>query len=521
MSADEAPTVARGARTHVVLCPAPLWGHIRPLAVLAARMAALRPRLVLTLFVAAKYAPGARAEVARDRAPEDGDVGKRIRFVSVEYGPYFMDHTVYIDSFLQMWGALVRGGALRCEEVDGTPSEVDLRREPPRAVVIDIVLPRVFSSVRAQRTGFDGGYKMYTWAPSASACLYARFHEDPTALLEALAAQAGVSLDEAAFEVVNKPTGMVMRCACLPDMHDYEWSPQAFYVPPGLCGDFCSRVPRTLKETDGLLTFDAADFHPEATAVCRAWFAESGGRRFVYAGPLVARGDRGGGEAGSERGTGVMRFLDGQVARSVIYISFGSLHWPSDAAKLHAVLEEIVDCGIPLVLTHGGADAEVQEETRAMLDKYEGGFVSEWAPQTEVLAHPAVGWCLTHAGHNTVLECLLAGVPMITWPVFSDQPSNAIHLADDLRVAFELLEVRHGHGLGKICRSGYTPVGTVDAVRAEVRAVLERAFGEEGEGMRERAREMGKRLGGAWGVDGAARNEVDAFLDELVAVYDD
>ena len=40
------------------------------------------------------------------------------------------------------------------------------------------------------------------------------------------------------------------------------------------------------------------------------------------------------------------------------------------------------------VLTHGGVDAELQEGTRAMLDKYEGAFVTEWAPQAVVLAHP-------------------------------------------------------------------------------------------------------------------------------------
>ena len=32
----------------------------------------------------------------------------------------------------------------------------------------------------------------------------------------------------------------------------------------------------------------------------------------------------------------------------------------------------------------------------------------------------------------------------IVWPISADQPLNAIHLSENLDVAFELIEVRHG-----------------------------------------------------------------------------
>jgi len=55
-------------------------------------------------------------------------------------------------------------------------------------------------------------------------------------------------------------------------------------------------------------------------------------------------------------------------------------------------------------------------------------IVVNHAPQFELLQRASV--CITHAGLNTVLECLINGVPQVAIPVTHDQPGVAARIAD-------------------------------------------------------------------------------------------
>ena len=122
---------------------------------------------------------------------------------------------------------------------------------------------------------------------------------------------------------------------------------------------------------------------------------------------------------------------------------------------------------------------------------------------------------VSHGGHNGDLEATCAGVPQIVWPYGTDQPLAAVHVVDILQTGYELLEVRNGNGLKKIYRTGYTPVGTVDAVREEARDVLSRAFGEDGKKKRERLEQLRAAMAREWEEGGASRANMARFLDVL------
>nr|DAD40709.1 TPA_asm: hypothetical protein HUJ06_015032 [Nelumbo nucifera] len=45
-----------------------------------------------------------------------------------------------------------------------------------------------------------------------------------------------------------------------------------------------------------------------------------------------------------------------------------------------------------------------------------GLIINRWAPQVPILNHGDVGGFLTHCGWNSVMEGIIAGVLLLTWP---------------------------------------------------------------------------------------------------------
>ena len=122
---------------------------------------------------------------------------------------------------------------------------------------------------------------------------------------------------------------------------------------------------------------------------------------------------------------------------------------------------------------------------------------------------------VSHGGYNGDLEAICAGVPQIVWPFTTDQPLVAVHITNVHETGYELLEVRSGYGLKKIYRTGYTPLGTLDAVREEARDVLMRAFGEDGKKKRERLQEVRAAILREWDEGGTSKENMVKFLNAL------
>ncbi|KAH9702171.1 UDP-glycosyltransferase 76F1 [Citrus sinensis] len=135
-------------------------------------------------------------------------------------------------------------------------------------------------------------------------------------------------------------------------------------------------------------------------------------------------------------------WLDKQAPKSVIYVSFGSIAAVSEAEFLE-IAWGLANCKLPFLwvvrpgLTRGSDCLEPLPS--GFMEMVDGrGHLVKWAPQQEVLAHPAVGAFWTHNGWNSTLESICEGIPMICMPCFTDQKVNARYVSDVWKVGLQL-----------------------------------------------------------------------------------
>lgn len=102
----------------------------------------------------------------------------------------------------------------------------------------------------------------------------------------------------------------------------------------------------------------------------------------------------------------------------------------------------------------------------------------------------------------------------IAWPFGAEQSFNASHSVENLNIAYELFEVRSGEAL-KVLRKGKTYTGTVDAVRVEAAAVLDLAFGADGEKKRQNILKLKEAAENAWSKDGEGRRAFEDLLSSF------
>ncbi|KAF3456675.1 hypothetical protein FNV43_RR01329 [Rhamnella rubrinervis] len=199
-----------------------------------------------------------------------------------------------------------------------------------------------------------------------------------------------------------------------------------------------------------------------------------------------------------------IEWLNLKPERSVIYVSFGSISVLSKP-QMEEIGRALLDCGRPFlwVVTAKQNPEERKEENRlsCMEELEKLGMIVTWCSQMEVLSHPSLGCFVSHCGWNSTLESLVSGVPMVAFPQWTDQGTNA-----------KLIEEAWKSGL----RVRANEEGVVQGV--ELRRCLELVMedGEKGEEMRRNAKKW-KDLGREAAIQGGSSNKyLKAFLDEAI-----
>jgi hypothetical protein len=206
-------------------------------------------------------------------------------------------------------------------------------------------------------------------------------------------------------------------------------------------------------------------------------------------------------------------WLDSKKPRSVVFVSFGSLV-RSSLLQLVEIAHGLEASGRPFIwavkpgdlagferwLSDDGFETRVGER---------GLVVTGWAPQRAILSHPATGAFVTHCGWNSVLECVAAGLPMVTWPHFAEQFMNEKLVVDVLRVGVPV-------GVNGAAQWGVEAEAVVATREDVARAVVSVSDGgEEGAARRARAAMVGRKARDAVTRGGSSYRNVELLVEHV------
>ncbi|KAE8817046.1 Cytokinin-O-glucosyltransferase 3 [Hordeum vulgare] len=239
---------------------------------------------------------------------------------------------------------------------------------------------------------------------------------------------------------------------------------------------------------------------------CDVHVSEGYARRAYFVGPVVSPRSPPAAGGDSQR---CIDWLDAKPDRSVVYLCFGSFAPVSDA-QLHEIALGLEASGKPflwVVRAERWTPPEGWEERV----KGRGLMVTTWAPQTAILGHPAVGAFVTHCGWNSVLETVVAGVPVLTWPLVFEQFITERLVTEVLRIGQRLWP----HGAGR--RSTSCTEHEVVPAGAVARAVT--AFmcpGGPGDAARDRVMGLAAKAHAAMAEGGSSQRDLRRLVDDLV-----
>nr|ABB29874.1 UDP-glucose:solanidine glucosyltransferase [Solanum tuberosum] len=207
----------------------------------------------------------------------------------------------------------------------------------------------------------------------------------------------------------------------------------------------------------------------------------------------------------SNSSAAVVEWLNKQKHKSVLYVSFGStVKFPEE--QLAEIAKALEASTVPFIwVVKEDQSAKTTWLPESLFDEKKGLIIKGWAPQLTILDHSAVGGFMTHCGWNSVLEAIIAGVPLVTWPVFAEQFYNE-KLVEVMELGVKVgAEVHNSDGCVEIS----SPV-----LRSEkIKEAIERLM--ESQKIREKAVSMSKMAKNAVEEGGSSWNNLTALIDDI------
>ncbi|XP_052176045.1 UDP-glycosyltransferase 86A1 [Diospyros lotus] len=193
-------------------------------------------------------------------------------------------------------------------------------------------------------------------------------------------------------------------------------------------------------------------------------------------------------------------WLDARPNGSVLYVSFGSY--------AHVTKTDIVEIAHGLLLSGVGfvwvlrPDIVSSDEADVLPVGFQEhvkdqGMMVPWCNQIDVISHQAVGGFLTHCGWNSILESMWCAVPLLCFPLLTDQFTNRKLVVDDWKVGLNL------------CDQGAV---TREEVADKISCLMNGTTSEE---LRRETEKMKSILEDALAVDGSSQTNFNQFVKKM------
>ncbi|XP_021602056.1 UDP-glycosyltransferase 84B1 [Manihot esculenta] len=196
-----------------------------------------------------------------------------------------------------------------------------------------------------------------------------------------------------------------------------------------------------------------------------------------------------------------LEWLNKQEPSSVIYVSFGSVIVLS-AKQMGSIAKALKNSKHPFLWVVKQPDipaGEGQLPLGFLEETKDQGLVVSWSPQTKVLTKPAIACFVTHCGWNSLLETIASGVPVIAYPQWTDQPTNAKLIVDVFRIGLRL----------RANQDGSISDGEIE------RCIMEIMDGPKAEELKANAKELKRAAREAVACGGLSDRNIQLFVHEI------
>ncbi|XP_075494113.1 gallate 1-beta-glucosyltransferase 84A24-like [Primulina tabacum] len=202
-------------------------------------------------------------------------------------------------------------------------------------------------------------------------------------------------------------------------------------------------------------------------------------------------------------------FLDSKPVGTVVYISFGSVVYLTQE-QVDEIAYGLLSSGVSFLWVLKPPGPESGRPPHVLPEGFmekagDQGKIVQWSPQEEVLAHRSIACFVTHCGWNSTMEALASGVPVVAFPQWGDQVTDAKFLVDVFKVGIRLCR---GEAEGNIVN------------REEVERCLREATGggPKAAEMKENALKWKKAAAEAVAEGGTSYRNMQDFVDEIVRI---